>query len=117
MNYESREIPRGEQIVDMSSTYSGQLTSGTVRPIATDTEYRGEVQEDLTPEPPIESDRDRKHQITIEPLDYGYLVSVGCQKLAVESSERLIKKLGEYLANPGAIQSTWFSSDKSFMSK
>lgn len=85
------------QVEDMRSTYEGE------NPAIHDEIHRGI------------SESPSKHKITIEPLDYGYLVSVGCQKLAVESSEKLVKKLGEYLANPGEVQGKWFSTDKQFM--
>lgn len=49
-----------------------------------------------------------KHQIQIEPLDYGFIVKVGCQTLAVESSERLLKGLTKYYANPNKAQKDWF---------
>lgn len=39
-------------------------------------------------------------EINIRPLNSGYLVNVGCQSVAVETTETLLKALGEYLNNP-----------------
>lgn len=41
-----------------------------------------------------------KRTITIDPLNYGYVVRVGCQNCAIESKEDLIKYLTEYINNP-----------------
>lgn len=39
-------------------------------------------------------------QISIEPLDYGFIVRVGCQTMAIEDKGTLIGKLSEYINNP-----------------
>lgn len=41
-----------------------------------------------------------KRRIEIDPLDYGYVVRVGCQTCAIESKSDLIKHLTEYLSDP-----------------
>lgn len=41
-----------------------------------------------------------KRRIEIDPLDYGYIVKVGCQTCAIESKSDLIKYLTEYLSDP-----------------
>lgn len=41
-----------------------------------------------------------KRRIEIDPLDYGYIVRVGCQTCAIESKLDLIKYLTEYLSDP-----------------
>lgn len=48
--------------------------------------------------------------ITIRALDFGYMVNVGCQSVAVETKEKLIQKLADYINNPLEINNTWFSS-------
>lgn len=45
--------------------------------------------------------------ITITQLNHGYIVGVGCQSFAVESSSTLIAKLAEYLNNPNATEQKW----------
>jgi hypothetical protein len=42
-------------------------------------------------------------QITIEPLNKGYVVKVGCQTVAIENKDRLIDLLTRYLRNPQEI--------------
>lgn len=44
--------------------------------------------------------RERPRNIEIRPLDHGYLVRVGCQELAIESVDKLVDRLGEYLRDP-----------------
>lgn len=51
-----------------------------------------------------------KREITISPLDYGYIVKVGCQTFAIESDETLIENLAEYLRDPSKKERAWLSS-------
>jgi hypothetical protein len=48
-----------------------------------------------------------RYQITINPLNYGYSVVVGCQSLAFETKESLIKALTSYLNDPIRIEKDW----------
>jgi hypothetical protein len=49
-------------------------------------------------------------EVNIKPLDSGYLVKVGCQSVAVETTETLIKALGDYLNNPESFERAWFKN-------
>ena len=49
-------------------------------------------------------------EVNIKPLDSGYLVKVGCQSIAVESTETLIKALNDYLTNPDNFERAWFKN-------
>jgi hypothetical protein len=42
----------------------------------------------------------KARNVEIRPLDHGYLVTVGCQRVAIESVEKLIVSLERYLKNP-----------------
>lgn len=53
-------------------------------------------------------------RITIEELDRGYVVAVGCQNLVVEDTEVLITKLADYLRNPSVIEKKYLSGVKEF---
>ena len=46
-------------------------------------------------------------EVNIKPLNSGYLVNVGCQSVAVETTETLLKTLGEYLNNPSEFERVW----------
>ncbi len=46
-------------------------------------------------------------EVHIKPLNSGYLVNVGCQTVAVETTETLLKALGEYLNNPSEFERNW----------
>jgi hypothetical protein len=45
--------------------------------------------------------------ISIEPLNYGFIVRVGCQSFAIETSEKLIEKLTGYLKDPKKTETKW----------
>lgn len=49
-------------------------------------------------------------QIIIEPLHYGYRVSVGCQQFAIETKEKLLNNLVEYLADPQTKARKWIET-------
>lgn len=49
--------------------------------------------------------------ISINPLNSGYMVKVGCQSVAVESTEKLIDMLNKYLSNPSDFETKWYSKD------
>lgn len=65
-------------------------------------DYGGEVQ----PESPSNNLR----EVNIKPLDSGYLVKVGCQSVAVETTETLLKALGDYLNNPDSFERAWYKN-------
>lgn len=54
---------------------------------------------------------DRPHvcirEITIKPLDYGFIVKVGCQSFAMETKETVVEKLTTYLNNPSDTEVKW----------
>lgn len=53
--------------------------------------------------------------ISIEQLDYGYIVRVGCQNFAFETKHKLIDKLTEYLEDPKLVEKQWFSGTHSLL--
>lgn len=50
----------------------------------------------------------RMDKMTIKQLNYGYIVSVGCQTLAIDSQVKLIKWMTEYIQNPMAVRKKWY---------
>ena len=60
--------------------------------------------------PPIRTDGLPKYQIFINPLDYGYMIEVGCQRFAIENVETLITKVSAYLRNPQEVITQWNES-------
>ena len=49
--------------------------------------------------------------ISIEPLNSGYIVRVGCQNAAVETTETLLAALTKYLNNPDDFERAWYSNN------
>lgn len=47
--------------------------------------------------------------IVIEPVNHGFLVTVNCQRFAIESKEALLHRLGAYLNDPGKVESDWMT--------
>ena len=54
----------------------------------------------------------KTQKITINALDFGYNVKVGCQTIAVEEIPKLIKNLEAYLNNPKEIERKWMKDKK-----
>jgi len=50
----------------------------------------------------------RIKQINIEQLDYGFILRVGCQTVAIEEKETLLRVLGKYIENPSRVESNWY---------
>lgn len=73
------------------------LTVGTTT-LPQNDRYAGEI---MAPRP-IEENNIRT--ISIRQLNHGYVVEVGCQTLAIESSSKLIALFAEYVANPQATE-------------
>lgn len=53
-----------------------------------------------------------RRSIIIDQKDFGYLVTVGCQHLAIETPEKLIKNLKAYLDDPAAFENAWAKKKK-----
>jgi len=86
------------------------LSSGTRgRRIVEDLVY--EPEPDVT-ENVYEGEESSNHvrEVNIKPLDSGYLVKVGCQSVAVETTETLVKALSDYLNNPDSFERAWFKN-------
>ena len=49
--------------------------------------------------------------VSINPLSSGYMVKVGCQSVAVETTETLLKMLDKYLNDPDGFERKWYSKD------
>ena|ERR1700761_525743 len=58
--------------------------------------------------PPLQS-QNVARVVQIEPVNHGFLVTINCQKFAVESKEALLHRLGLYLSNPGQVEQDWMS--------
>lgn len=59
-------------------------------------------------EPDVVERENRIRSINIEPLDYGFILRVGFQSLAIESKQDLIKYLTDYLNNPNKTESKYY---------
>ena len=49
-------------------------------------------------------------EVNIRPLSSGYLVNVGCQSVAVETTEKLLSTLGDYLNDPAGFERKWYKN-------
>jgi len=49
--------------------------------------------------------------IEIEPISSGFLVRVGCQRIAIETPDKLIYMLTKYLTDPTKFETEWYSKD------
>ena len=112
---------RGREIRDDRPTSVGSVLSGELHIEHTEPQYvyESEMTDEVMDESmdgsvgqrPIDVYSDRvSREVNIRPLDSGYLVKVGCQSVAVETTESLIKALNDYLTNPAAFERAWFKN-------
>lgn len=52
-----------------------------------------------------------KHEVKISQLDYGYVVSVGCKSFAIETPEKLLAYLTEYITKPGETEKKFYAKE------
>ena len=85
----------------------GTLLVGATRGIVED---RGECcAERDEPQPLRKANQIR--DFNVKQLNYGYIVKIGCHSFALESHEKLIEKLDEYLKDPDATEKKWYKGD------
>jgi len=91
------------------ATYAPGATLQANRAIGVDyTQNDSEGQQPLPPK------RNKPRLISIQPLDHGFNVVVGCQNFAVESVDALIHRLNVYLKNPDDTEQKWLSGKWKF---
>jgi hypothetical protein len=47
--------------------------------------------------------------INIQQIDYGYIVQVGCQRIAIENIDKLIELLVRYIKEPNKVTEEYYS--------
>ena len=56
---------------------------------------------------PDQSEINKIRQITIEELDRGFIVRVGCTSFAISTKEDLLTQVNAYINNPKAVEQMW----------
>ncbi len=56
-----------------------------------------------------DSDAPTIRNINIEPLSSGYMVRVGCQTVAIETTDKLVEALTRYLNDPQGVEKAWYA--------
>jgi hypothetical protein len=74
-------------------------------------EVYGEREMDVMDERPVLESTSNTRQVKIERLSSGFLVTVGCQRVAIESTKKLTAMLAKYYENPRDFEKKWFSND------
>lgn len=59
------------------------------------------------PSPNMPFEQTMMRNITIQALNHGYVVAVGCHSFAIEKASDLIAKLAEYINNPAETEKKW----------
>jgi hypothetical protein len=96
---------------DGDNCLSRNLSREDARPEPCDCElpqYRGDSCEKAPS--PMAAPSGNVRDINITKLNYGYIVTVGCHKFAIEKPETVTEKLGEYLKDPLATEKKWFDN-------
>ena len=105
MNGENENIKSSHEDYLSESMTSDNNSLGGVT-ISND-DYSNEV---AMEEMPMETISDSSlREIKIKPLSSGFMVTVGCQSIAVETVDKLTRMLNLYLTNPSDFESKWFS--------
>ncbi len=60
------------------------------------------------PAPMAAPDRMVIRDVKIKQLNFGYTVQVGCNSFAIETKEKLLTALGDYLNDPQGVEKKWF---------
>jgi hypothetical protein len=58
--------------------------------------------------------RTKARDINIQPMNYGFVVRVGCQTFVFETAEKMMANLGSYLADPEAVERAWMNGSLQF---
>lgn len=67
------------------------------------------LEDDDAPQYSVGYGDSKARKITIEQLDYGFKVTVGCQELAITDKELLQDMLNDYLKDPHKVEQQWLS--------
>ena len=52
------------------------------------------------------------HHISVEPLNRGFVVRVGCQSFAISSKQELVKLFAAYVLDPVKVEADWMKEGK-----
>ena len=55
--------------------------------------------------------RSKAREINIQPMNYGFVVIVGCQTFVFETAEKMLTNLTAYLADPDVMERAWMRGD------
>lgn len=47
---------------------------------------------------------------TVKKLNYGYIITVGCHRFAIEDKKKVIKLISEYVDDPNKVESKWWKN-------
>lgn len=79
--------------------------------------YGGDVCCESRTEPMMDSEyspRSKAREISIQPMNYGFVVRVGCQTFVFETAEKMMTNLNSYLADPDGIERAWLNGSLQF---
>ena len=58
---------------------------------------------------PMAETKPRMRAVQIQPLNYGFIVTIGCHSFAIETAEQLISKLSDYIKSPEDTEERWLA--------
>lgn len=61
-------------------------------------------------EPPQSNGENKIRQITINEVNRGFIVNVGCHTFAISTKTELLNKLLEYIENPAETEKKWHTN-------
>lgn len=91
-----------DQVVRAQREYPGEADSSLSRGMSSP---QGTNAQPLSPMP---------RPVSIQPVNHGFVVTVGCQTFAVETVDALLHRLSVYLKNPSEAEAKWLSGEWKF---
>jgi len=61
---------------------------------------------------PVPLPSKERRDVRVESLNYGYIVRIDCHSFAIETVDKLNKKLNEYFLDPEGVERKWNESKK-----
>lgn len=49
--------------------------------------------------------------VVIEPINHGFIITCGCQRFAIETTEALLHRLNVYYKNPAETEKKWMAGE------
>jgi hypothetical protein len=103
--------PKEERLLEGNELISAGISQRPSIVTGSRIAVRGEERLEERPEPQQDCVGSKIREISIKALNFGFIVKVGCHSFAIETPDKLVTVLGEYLNKPTETEKKWFSGE------